>query len=68
MASHDATLASMYSASAELNATDFFFLLNQETTPDPKLKKHLEVLFLSTVLLAQFASVKPINFTQSPWI
>jgi len=41
-------LAAMYSASAELNATDFCFLLNQETTPDPMLKQQLEVLFRSS--------------------
>jgi hypothetical protein len=41
----------MYSTSAELNATNFCLLLNQETTLDPKLKQHLEVLFLSTALL-----------------
>jgi hypothetical protein len=66
MASHAAKLAAMYSSSTELNATDFCFLLNQETTPDPKLKQQPEVLFLSIVLPAQSASVKPVSFTPSP--
>ena len=36
--SQSAMLDAMYSASSELNETDFYFLLNQETTPDPMLK------------------------------
>ena len=35
-----------YSTSAVLSATQDYFLLNQEITPDPILKNHLEVLFL----------------------
>ena len=57
MASPISMLAAMYSTSTELRATDFCFLLNQDTTPDPKLKQHPEVLFLSVVLPAQSASV-----------
>ena len=34
----------MYSVSAELNATDFCFLLNQETTPDPMLKQQPQLI------------------------
>ena len=37
-------LAAMYSAFAELNATDFCFLLNQETTPDPMLKQQPQLI------------------------
>jgi hypothetical protein len=45
MDSQLAKLVAMYSASAELSATEVCFLLNQEITTDPKLKQHLEVLF-----------------------
>ena len=46
--SQAAMLTAMYSASAELNATDFCFLLNQETTLDAMLKQQHEVLFWSS--------------------
>ena len=62
IASHVVVLTTIYSAFAELNATEFYFLLHQETIPDPTLKQYPEVLFLSTELPAQFASVHP----QSP--
>ena len=59
-------LASMYSASTKLNATDFCFLLNQDTTPDPTLKQQPEVLFRFSTHPDQSASVKPANCTQPP--
>ncbi len=49
---HEAVLAAIYSASAELRAMDFGFLLHQEVIPDPMLKKYLVVLFRSTELPA----------------
>jgi hypothetical protein len=55
IASHDAKLVAIYSAYAELNATGFFFLLNQEITPKPKMKTQLDVLFLFRVFPAQCA-------------
>jgi len=45
MASHASWLAAMYSASAELSATDLCFLLYQETAAEPRFKIPLEVLF-----------------------
>jgi len=39
-ASHAAMLVAMYSASAELNATDLCFLLDQDITPDAMMKQH----------------------------
>ena len=65
IASHAAWLAVMYSASAELSATDLCFLMYQETVVDPILKTPPDVLFLSVGLSAQYASVKPCNFTSS---
>jgi hypothetical protein len=56
MASHDAKMAAIYSASVELRAIDFCFLLNQEIAPEPRLKQQPDVLFLSTLLPAQSAS------------
>ena len=55
----------MYSASAELSATDICFLLYQEIVVDPILKIPLDVLFLSVGLPTQSASVKPCSFTSS---
>ena len=57
-----AELATIYSASAVLRATEFCFLLHQEITAEPRLKQHLEVLFLSAVHLAQSESVNPCDF------
>ena len=48
-----------YFASDVLSAMQEYFLLNQEITPDPILKQHLEVLFLSMALPAQFESTQP---------
>src|SRR5713226_8338196 len=48
--------AATYSASVVLSATQDCFLLNQEITPDPILKQHPEVLFLSMALPAQSES------------
>lgn len=48
---------SMYFSSAKLRATYFYFLLNQDTTLDPKLKQHTKVLLLFIVLPDQSASV-----------
>ena len=45
-----------YSASAVLSATQDCFMLNQEITPDPILKQHPEVLFLSMELPSQSES------------
>ena len=59
MASHAAKLAAIYLASAELSATDLYFLLYQETAVDPILKTPPDVLFLSVGLPAQYAFVKP---------
>ena len=53
MASQLATLAAIYSASAELNAIDCCFQLNHDNTVEPNLKQHLEVLFLSEAQPAQ---------------
>jgi len=49
----------MYSASAELSATDLYFLLYQETTIEPRLKIPPEMLFWSDGIPAQSASMKP---------
>jgi hypothetical protein len=46
-------MASMYSALAELKETNFCFQLNQKKIPDPKPKKHPEVIFLSVAHRAQ---------------
>ena len=62
-ASQVAMLAAMYSALAVLKATDFCFLLIQEIEVDPKEKQHPEVLFWSTTLPAQLASVYPSSLT-----
>ena len=55
-------LATTYSASIELNATDFCFLLNQETTPNSMLKQQPEVIFQSSTHPAQSTFVKPANY------
>ena len=65
IASHAAKLAAIYSASAELSATDLYFPLYQETVVDPILKIPPDVLFLSVGLPAQSASVKPHSFTSA---
>ena len=62
IASHVAILATIYSASAELIATDFYFSLHQEIILDPTLKQYPEVLFQSTELPAQSV----FNLTSSP--
>jgi len=49
----------MYSASAELSATDLCFLLYQETVAEPRLKIPPKVLFRPDGILAQSASMKP---------
>jgi hypothetical protein len=63
MVSQLALLAAMYFASIELSAMEVFFLLNQDIMVDFKLKKHLEVLFLSVAFLSQFEFVYPCDFT-----
>jgi hypothetical protein len=50
-------MAAMYFASIELKEIDFFFRLNQKTSPEPKPKQHPEVLFLSVAHHAQSESV-----------
>lgn len=57
----------MYAASAELSATDIYFLLYQETMIDPMLKTQPKVLFQSMDLVAQYASVKPSSLTPSTY-
>ena len=52
-ASKLAEQAVAYYALAVLSATQDYFLLNQEITPDPILKQHPEVLFLLMALLTQ---------------
>jgi hypothetical protein len=47
-----ASHASIYSASAMLSATDFYFPLPQDIIAEPKLKHILEVLFMSSALPA----------------
>lgn len=61
-------LIAMYSTSTELSATYFYFLLHQETTPNPILKQHLEVLFRFTELSTQSTVVYPIKSTTSPQV
>ena len=51
----------MYSASIVLSETLVCFLLSHESTPDPKLKQHPEMLFLSSTLPTQSESVQPHN-------
>jgi hypothetical protein len=46
-------LNAMYSDSVVLKATEVHFLLHQETMEDNKVKQHLKVFFLSTMLPAQ---------------
>jgi hypothetical protein len=45
--------ATMYSSSVMLREILYFFLLCHEFMADPRLKKYLEVLFLSETLPAQ---------------
>ena len=66
MTSHEVVLAAIYLASAELSATDFCFLLHQEVIPDPRLKQYPLVLFRSTGLPVQSASVNPLNLMSLP--
>lgn len=58
----------MYLALAKLDATNVYFLLNQETIVDLTLKVQPKVLFLSIEPPAQFASVKPWSVTPSTYI
>ena len=51
-----------------LKATDFCFLLHQETIPDPTLKKYLEIIFPSNELSAQSASMNLHSLTSSPLV
>jgi len=66
MASHVVVLVTIYSASAELSAIDFYFMLHQDIIPLPKLKQYPKVLFRSTELPAQSASVNPLKLMSSP--
>ena len=68
MASQLARLATMYYASAELNAPDCCFRLNHDTTVEPNPKQHPEVLFLSEAQPAQSKSVYPASLTPSPYL
>ena len=52
-----------YTSFAELGATEVCLRLNQDIIIDPKLKQHLEVLFLFDPLPSQSESVYPCNFT-----
>jgi len=62
-ASQEAMLAAMYSASVVLKATDFCFLLIQDIEANAKERQHPEVLFQSSILPAQSASVYPSSLT-----
>ena len=66
MALQLARVVAMYSASAELNATDYYFRLNHDTTAEPNPKQHPEVLFLSEAQPAQSESMYPASLTPSP--
>ena len=66
MASQLAILTVIYSASIKLRVAEVCFLLDHVITADPKLKQHLEVLFLSTALSAQSESKYPCSLTPSP--
>ena len=68
MASHEVVLASIYSASVELRATDFCFLLDQEVILDLMLKQYPVVLFRSIELPAQSASVNPLSLMSVPLV
>jgi hypothetical protein len=57
MASQLVEHAAIYSASIVIRAILDCFLLCHEVMADPKLKQHLEVLFLSETLPAQSESV-----------
>ena len=63
IASLQAVLAAMYSASVVLWETEPCFLLYQEIIAEPKLKQYPEVLFRSTMLQPQSESVYPSNKT-----
>jgi len=52
MASQLAWLATIYSSTEELKATEFFFRLNHDTTAEANSKQHPKVLFLSEAQLA----------------
>ena len=66
MASQPTWLAAIYSASFELNATDFCFQLNHDTTSEPNPKQHPDMLFLSDAQPTQSKSMYPNNLTPSP--
>ena len=57
MASQLAILATIYFASVELSAMEVCFWLNQDIITDPKLKKHLEVLFVFDALPSQYVYI-----------
>jgi hypothetical protein len=57
MASQLAKHVVMYSAYVMLREIVDYFFLFHEFMADPELKQHLEVLFLSEALPAQFESV-----------
>jgi hypothetical protein len=57
MASQLVEHAAMYSASVMLGEILDCFLLCHEVMADPKLKQHLEVIFLSETLPAQSESI-----------
>jgi hypothetical protein len=61
MASQLEEHAAMYYASVVLREMLDCFLLCHEFMADPKLKQHLEVLFLSKTLPAQSESVYPLS-------
>ena len=58
-------LVAMYSTSTKPRVTNFYFLLNQDTSLDPKLRQQPKVLHLSIVLPTQSISVKPISLIPS---
>ena len=67
MALHVAMLATIYSGSAELSATNFCFLLHQDIIPNPTLNQYPKVLFRSIELPGQSASVNQFKLMSSPW-
>ena len=60
------TLSIIYSEYSILSVTKFYFIVNQYIMVNPKLKKHFEVLFLSTTLPSQSKDEYLCRFTSPP--
>ena len=65
MASHEIWLAAIYSALAELKATDFCFQLSHDTIAEPNPKQQPDVLFLSKTEPAQSDTMNSASLTPS---